>query len=90
MKITIDLELCAGTAQCMDTAPDVFDVSADGRASVRTDVSEPVDERLVHRAAANCPLGAISIEQATDSQHAGDTVSAGGRPRRGTDKRERP
>jgi ferredoxin len=62
MKIAIDLGLCAGTALCMDAVPEVFDVSADGRASVREDAPKPLDERRVLRAAANCPLGAILIQ----------------------------
>jgi ferredoxin len=69
MKIEIDPELCAGTAVCMDTAPQIFDVSADGIASVRSDAPWPVDQRLARRAAAKCPLGAIAIEQDTEEEH---------------------
>jgi ferredoxin len=65
MKIEIDLDLCAGTALCADSAPEIFDVSADGFASVRDDAPEPIDERRARRAAANCPLRAIVIENDT-------------------------
>jgi ferredoxin len=68
MKIEIDLELCAGTALCMDAAPEIFDVSADGRASVRDDAPVRIDERRALRAAANCPLGAILIEPGTQEE----------------------
>jgi ferredoxin len=60
MRIDIDLELCAGTAVCMSTAPEIFDVSAEGQSSVRADIAQPVDRQQLQRAISNCPMGAIS------------------------------
>jgi ferredoxin len=63
MRVTVDLTKCQGYANCVVEAPDVFDVGDEnGKAVV---LVERVPESLhdeARRAAASCPVFAISVE----------------------------
>ena len=61
MKVRIDNDLCAGFGICVGIAPEVFQLHADGYATVLvSDV--PADlEDLVRRAASQCPAQAIVL-----------------------------
>ncbi len=62
MKPIIDLDLCEGHAKCQDAAPDVFEVGADDKSTVKLD-SVPEDQRAnVERAARLCPRAAITLQ----------------------------
>ncbi len=63
MKVNINLELCDGHGQCLDSAPDVFDLSEDGLAflKIEGDVGEEY-RKQVEDAVLRCPPEAISIE----------------------------
>jgi ferredoxin len=61
MRITVDLTLCQGYAQCAFLAPDVFRFS--GQEALLY-VPEPADAERTHvlRAAVACPVGAILVD----------------------------
>lgn len=62
MHVSIDLDLCEGHGQCMDAAPDVFEVRDDGLAYLLIDGDIPESYRTqVEDAALRCPPEAIKI-----------------------------
>lgn len=63
MRLTIDRELCVGSAMCVLSTPDLFDQSAeDGRVVLRVTEPGPDDAERVRAAANLCPSGALSVE----------------------------
>jgi ferredoxin len=60
VKITVDLDRCRKNAQCVYSAPDLFDMDEDQNL---TWVSEPDDSFAdeAQDAAAACPVQAISV-----------------------------
>ena len=62
MKIVVDLNLCRSYGQCVFAAPKVFRFH--GEQSLEYDYNPPEELRVqVKRAAAACPVQAISIGQ---------------------------
>jgi ferredoxin len=61
MRIVTDLDKCTGNALCAGTAPTVFDVSEDGYVVVLDESPTGDAAALAHRAAVNCPTGAITL-----------------------------
>jgi ferredoxin len=62
MKVLVDADLCAGHAECIGWAPDIFELGDDGKAVVKN-VSPPESMWRNARAAATlCPAGAIIVE----------------------------
>lgn len=60
--VKADHALCQGYANCVDAAPDVFDIDDDGVVVVlRTDIGEEERAR-VGEAARSCPVNALTIE----------------------------
>jgi len=57
-RIEIDRTLCSGFGVCAELAPDVIELGKDGLASVRTGSTE---DPVVLRAAAACPMAAITV-----------------------------
>ena len=57
-QIVIDRSLCSGFGVCADLAPDVIEVGSDGIAMLR--VGSTADPKVLE-AAAECPMGAISV-----------------------------
>jgi ferredoxin len=62
MRVKVDYEVCASTASCMNTCPEVFEVRSDGFLYVLNE--EPGEElrQKLELAAELCPTGAITIE----------------------------
>ena len=60
IKIVVDRGLCIGAGDCVDTAPNVFELDAEDKAHVIDPDGDPAD--LVVEAAANCPITAIFVE----------------------------
>lgn len=59
-RVRVDPHLCEGHALCIDTAPEVFDLSDD---DIATCVERPADDlwEKVQAAVDACPRGAISV-----------------------------
>lgn len=59
IEITVDRALCIGSGDCVDTAPDVFQLDDEDKATVVDPDGAPVDD--VIEAAHNCPVSAIFV-----------------------------
>jgi ferredoxin len=63
MTPTVDRTRCTGIGLCEMTAPAVFEVGDDGQAqTLQSEVAEQ-DLAAAREAVANCPTGALPIEQ---------------------------
>jgi ferredoxin len=60
IHVEVDRGLCIGSGDCVDTAPDVFQLDDEDKAVVVDPDGAPVDD--VVQAAANCPVSAITVE----------------------------
>lgn len=62
MRIVVDYNLCQSHAQCVYTAPQLFEIDKDGYQQVL--IPEPGEEwrELAEEAAQRCPMQAITIE----------------------------
>ena len=61
MKVTVDEETCIGCESCVETCPEVFEMSGDKAVAKVDEVPEDVAETC-KEAAENCPVEAILIE----------------------------
>ncbi|HEX2413599.1 MAG TPA: ferredoxin [Thermoleophilaceae bacterium] len=59
IAITVDRALCIGSGDCVDTAPDVFQLDEEDKAVVVDPDGASADDVL--DAAANCPVSAIFV-----------------------------
>jgi ferredoxin len=59
IQITIDRSLCIGSGDCVDTAPDVFQLDDEDKAVVIDSDGAPLDDVLA--AAGGCPVSAIFV-----------------------------
>jgi ferredoxin len=59
IHIEVDRALCIGSGDCVDSAPDVFQLDAEDKAVVVDPDGAPVDD--VIEAAGNCPVSAIFV-----------------------------
>ena len=59
IHIEVDRALCIGSGDCVETAPDVFELDDEDKAVVIDPDGAPVDEVL--EAAGNCPVTAIFV-----------------------------
>ncbi len=59
IRIEVDRALCIGSGDCVDAAPDVFQLDGEDKAVVVDPDGAPVDEVL--EAAGNCPVSAIFV-----------------------------
>jgi ferredoxin len=59
VEITVDRGLCIGSGDCVDTAPDVFQLDDEDKAVVVDPDGAPLDDVLT--AAGNCPVAAIFV-----------------------------
>jgi ferredoxin len=59
IQVTVDRGLCIGSADCVDTAPDVFQLDEEDKAVVVDPDGASVDDVLT--AAGNCPVSAIFV-----------------------------
>lgn len=59
IRIEVDRELCIGSGDCVDSAPDVFQLDDEGKAVVVDPDGAPVDD--IVDAARNCPVTAILV-----------------------------
>jgi ferredoxin len=62
MRIVVDTTKCSSIGLCEATAPDVFEIGADGALHILMD-EVPEDRRTdLEQACENCPTQALSIE----------------------------
>ena len=59
VHIRVDRALCIGSGDCVDTAPDVFELDDEDKAVVIDPHGQPLDDVL--EAAGNCPVTAIFV-----------------------------
>jgi len=59
IEITVDRALCIGSGDCVDTAPNVFQLDEEDKAVVVDPDGASVDE--IVEAAGNCPVSAIFV-----------------------------
>ena len=62
IRIEVDRGLCIGSGDCVDTAPDVFELDGEDKAVVIDPDGAPGD--VVVEAAGNCPVTAIFVYSA--------------------------
>jgi ferredoxin len=70
MRLEVNLTLCQGYANCVDAAPEVFDLGEDGLAVLLVVEPAPEFEEAAREAARLCPVRAIKLE-ADDADGAG-------------------
>jgi ferredoxin len=61
MKVEVDKDLCTGCGLCVDTCPEVFEISGDVAVAKSGDIDPSLEEK-VKEAAQNCPTEAIKIK----------------------------
>lgn len=62
MRIVVDRTKCSLIGLCEATAPDIFEIGADGALNILMD-DVPADRRIdLEQACENCPTQALSIE----------------------------
>ena len=59
IEITVDRALCIGSGDCVDTAPDVFQLEDEDKASLVDPDGAYLDDVIA--AAGNCPVAAIFV-----------------------------
>jgi ferredoxin len=59
IEVTVDRALCIGSGDCVDTAPDVFQLDDEDKAIVVDPDGASVDDIVA--AAGNCPVAAIFV-----------------------------
>jgi ferredoxin len=59
IHVTVDRSLCIGSGDCVDTAPNVFQLDEEDKAVVVDPDGASVDE--IVQAAATCPVSAIFV-----------------------------
>lgn len=62
-RIAVDLGRCQGYANCVITAPDVFDLGQENKAEVVRPEVVDTDPELVEEAVRACPVSAIRLER---------------------------
>lgn len=62
-RIAVDLGRCQGYANCVITAPDVFDLGQENKAEVARPEAAATDPGLVEEAVRACPVSALRLEQ---------------------------
>jgi len=62
MKVRVDSQKCVGHGRCYEIAPDVFLDDERGHCRIERDEVPPGQEAAARRAEANCPEGAIEID----------------------------
>lgn len=63
MRVVIDYAKCIGAGTCADICPEVFEMGDDGLAHVINENPEPALHEKVKEAVAECPTGAIYVEE---------------------------
>jgi ferredoxin len=59
LKITVNKNRCIASGDCVETAPSVFELDADGKSEVANQTGAP--DGTIIAAARSCPVKAITI-----------------------------
>ena len=62
MKVIVDMDKCQDHGQCAFSAPEVFEINADGKLVVLNDSPDEALRDSVEEAADVCPVQAIAID----------------------------
>ena len=60
-KVTVDLGLCEGYANCINVAPDVFDLNDDDQVMLLRGDFEAADRPRIEDAVHGCPVSALAL-----------------------------
>lgn len=63
IRVSVDPELCIGSAECIRIAPGAFRLDKARGVSEPTDLSETAEPALLAEAARSCPTRAIALEE---------------------------
>lgn len=63
-RVEVDQELCVGSGNCVELAEGAFKLNDEDKAEV--DDPTAVDVDLLHEAAKQCPVQAITVEENSD------------------------
>ena len=63
MKVTVDKAKCIGCGLCTAVAPEIFELGADGKSTVKKQPENEAEEAKVKNAAESCPTNAIVVEE---------------------------
>mgnify|MGYP006294785897 CR=1 FL=1 len=66
MRAKVDRDLCIGSAMCVATAPDVFELDDEGLSRVVDEGA--ADEDTLRQAAEGCPVQAVILEDDEGNQ----------------------
>jgi ferredoxin len=61
-RVTVDPELCVGTAECVRLAPQAFEIDEHRGVSVPQSGAATTDVEILKAAAFNCPTRAITVD----------------------------
>ena len=62
LVLKADFEACQGYANCVDAAPEVYDIDDDGVVVLLTESIPDADRPRIEEAARSCPVSALTIE----------------------------
>jgi 3-phenylpropionate/trans-cinnamate dioxygenase ferredoxin reductase subunit len=60
-KVMVDLGLCQGYANCINIAPDIFDLNDDDQVVLLSADFATADQPRIEDAVQGCPVAALSI-----------------------------
>jgi ferredoxin len=63
MKLSVDHNLCLGSALCTGLVPDVFELAEDGRLVLLTDEPDAAQLDDIEEAVRSCPVRALRLEK---------------------------
>lgn len=63
LRVTVDPELCIGSAECVRLVPGAFRIDKARGVSEPTDLAEAADPGRLAEAVRSCPMQAISLEE---------------------------
>ena len=63
IRIKIDPTRCEGFANCINAAPDIFELDDEGHVCLKKEVVEDDRLEVVRRAVYDCPVNVISYTQ---------------------------
>ncbi len=65
LRVVVDRDLCRGYGNCLDAAPDAFDLDDDDIAVTLADTFPASDRVVLERAVDRCPAHALRLEDTT-------------------------